>query len=128
MDHATGEMVYHALQGDIADSAHPMDIQGQGSFGQGPVRDRAYFCFPNLSIHLPGRYRLKLSLMRMNYSDNAFPDGVAIIEQVVNSRSITVEDRGLSFSRPNSAERAFIRILREDGQPLSHSSMEYSII
>ncbi|KAF7887141.1 uncharacterized protein EAF02_003788 [Botrytis sinoallii] len=109
--YASGQVIYEQMDGKAADSAHPIaQTRSRG------VRDQAYFFFPDLAIHAPGRYRLRISLMRMDYSPESGPDGAVVCDEQVDTRSITVEETGPNYSRPNSQERAFIRMLRDDGQ------------
>ncbi|TEY50774.1 hypothetical protein BOTCAL_0273g00060 [Botryotinia calthae] len=109
--YATGQVIYEQMCGKAADSAHPIaQTRSRG------VRDQAYFFFQDLAIHAPGRYRLKIRLIRNDYSPESGQDGAVICDDEVNTRSITVEESGPNYSRPNSQERAFIRMLRDDGQ------------
>jgi len=104
--HHSGEVLHDQLGGKIADSAHPMPetAHGHGSNSSssvsGNARDRAYFYFPDLIIHEPGRYRIRVSLMQMGYSYEA-PDGIVSVREYVDSQSITVEDRATSHARPS---------------------------
>lgn len=43
-----------------------------------------------------GRYRIRITLMRMDYSDET-SEGVAIVEEYVDSRTITVDEGTTSF-------------------------------
>ncbi|KAA8572146.1 hypothetical protein MFRU_018g01410 [Monilinia fructicola] len=109
--YSTGQVIYDQMDGKAADSAHPIaQTRSRG------VRDQAYFFFPDVAIHATGRYRLRISLMRMDYSPESGPDGAVVCDEQVDTRSITVEESGPNYSRPNSQERAFIRMLRDDGQ------------
>jgi len=135
--HYSGEVLYDQLGGTIADSAHPLPEVGQGtgsssSAALSPEIDRAYFYFPDLVIHEPGRYRVRVSLMQMDYSPDGSPEGAVKVLESVDSRSIIVEDGVVNRSRPSkriypeedghlltaldSRERAFLRVLRDDGQ------------
>ncbi|KAF4630871.1 hypothetical protein G7Y89_g7267 [Cudoniella acicularis] len=72
----SGETLYGQLSGRVADSAHPLTENGSsGSSSSGSI-DRAYFYFPDLVIHEPGRYRIRISLMEMDYSCDSAPDGI----------------------------------------------------
>jgi hypothetical protein len=105
-----GQVLVEQLSGRTADSAHPMNQGGHGngtshghiSNGRNGLRDQAYFFFPDLAIHTPGRYRVRVTLMRMNYSYES-PDigGVAVAEDYVDSRSILVEEGNSSPTRPS---------------------------
>ena len=100
--HHSGEVLYDQLGGKIADSAHPMPeiAHGHESSSSGNGKDRAYFYFPDLIIHEPGRYHIRISLMQMDYSYEA-PDGVVSVREYVDSRSITIEERAPNPSRPS---------------------------
>jgi hypothetical protein len=89
----SGEVIYEQLGGKVADSAHPLpeNSHGNGSSGN-RSKDRAYFYFPDLTIHEPGRYRIRMSLMKMDYSCDTSPGGVVRVCEEVDSRSIVVED------------------------------------
>ena len=129
---SSGEVLHDKLSGKVADSAHPLPESGANS---GPVQwfDRAYFYFPDLKIDEPGRYKIRISLMQMDYSGVSSPHGEAVVCEEVDSRSIVIDDRapsptiprGYSQScwRPNltcidGQERAFLRVLKADGQQI----------
>jgi len=109
------EVLHEQLGGKVADSAHPMAENMTGS-GQGGLKDRAYFYFPDLVIPEPGRYRIRVTLMRMSYSYESSPEGDAWFDEYVDSHSILVEEGASNPSRPTSRERAFLSILKDDGQ------------
>ncbi|TVY93085.1 hypothetical protein LAWI1_G002396 [Lachnellula willkommii] len=119
--HHSGEVLYQQLSGKVADSAHPLP-EGGGSGSSSAARDRAYFYFPDLVIHEPGQYRVRVTLMQMDYSCDAAPDGVVTVREYVDSRSISIENNAPNRSRPNSRERAFLRVLRDDGQQIPSGS------
>jgi hypothetical protein len=97
----SGEVLEQKLGGKVVDSAHPIAENANGS-GQGTVRDRAYFYFPDLVIYEPGRYRIRITLMRMNYSYELSPEGDARVDEYVDSQSITVQDgMAANHSRPS---------------------------
>ncbi|CAG8958154.1 hypothetical protein HYFRA_00000504 [Hymenoscyphus fraxineus] len=106
----SGETLYNQLGGNPTDSAHPLPDTGSA--------DRAYFYFPDLVIHEPGRYRIRITLMRMDYSQASSPDGVVTACEYVDTHSITVESGASTRVRPNAQERSFLRVLRDDGQPV----------
>ncbi|KAH6712194.1 hypothetical protein DL95DRAFT_433637 [Leptodontidium sp. 2 PMI_412] len=115
----SGEILDDQLGGRVADSAHPLpESTHTGSSSAIAQTDRAYFYFPDLVINEPGRYRVRVSLMQMDYSCDEAPEGVARVREYVDSRSITVEERSDTSSRPSSRERAFLRVLKSDGQPI----------
>ncbi|KAL2064131.1 hypothetical protein VTL71DRAFT_4625 [Oculimacula yallundae] len=115
----SGEILDDHLGGRVADSAHPLPEGVRSSSSSSSAQtDRAYFYFPDLVINEPGRYRVRVSLMQMDYSCEEAPEGIARVREYVDSRSITVEDRSNTSSRPNSHERAFLRVLKNDGQPI----------
>lgn len=92
----SGEVLYDKLSGKVADSAHPLpeaSSENSTSSGSNRRRDRAYFYFPDLKIEEPGRYKIRISLMQMDYSSESSPDGVAQVCETIDSRSIIVEDR-----------------------------------
>jgi hypothetical protein len=103
--HYSGEVLYDRLGGKIADSAHPLPGIGggtssmSGASAENSERDRAYFYFPDLVIHEPGRYRVRVSLMQMDYSHDGSPEGVVKVLESIDSRSITVEDGAVNRSR-----------------------------
>jgi len=119
----SGEVLHEGLHGRVADSAHPLPDQTEGrnsgsrsSSSSSTERDRAYFYFPDLVIDEPGSYRIRVSLMRMDFNQDASPDGVVYVRDTIDSRSIVVGENPSRDSRPNSHERAFLDTLRDDGQ------------
>jgi hypothetical protein len=127
----SGEVLYEKLEGKVADSAHPIAESGHGG-QQGAMRDRAYFYFPDLVIQTPGRYRVRVTLMRVSYSFDSSPEGEVRYDDYVDTHFIVVEEGVPNLSRPSesrmisdlrtvltvtdSRERNFLRMLREDGQ------------
>jgi hypothetical protein len=102
--HYSGEVLHGQLGGRVADSAHPLPEGGDAassSTSSSSDRDRAYFYFPDLVIHEPGRYRVRVSLMQMEYSPDGSAEGVVRVLESVDSRSITVEDGAVNHSRPS---------------------------
>ncbi|KAE8447909.1 hypothetical protein EG329_009981 [Mollisiaceae sp. DMI_Dod_QoI] len=116
--HHTGEVLYDQLGGRVADSAHPLPESSSSSSSSSSEKDRAYFYFPDLVIPEPGRYRVRVSLMQMDYSNEAAPEGVVVVREYVDSRSIVVEDTPTRAARPSHHERAFLRVLKNDGQEI----------
>ncbi|CZR61446.1 uncharacterized protein PAC_11342 [Phialocephala subalpina] len=118
--HYTGEVLYDQLGGRVADSAHPLPESTHGSSssssGSSSEKNRAYFYFPDLVVPSPGRYCIRVSLMQMDYSSDASPEGVVVVREYVDSLWIDVEDRETATSRPSGRERAFLRVLKNDGQ------------
>jgi len=129
---SSGEVLHNKLSGRLTDSAHPLPTYGTDS-SVIRRRDRAYFYFPDLKIDEPGRYKIRVSLMKMEYSKSAPPEGQARVCEEVDSRSILVEEMQPSHMSPRkclgimgigisllttlgSPERAFLRVLAEDGQ------------
>jgi hypothetical protein len=98
--HYSGEVLHDQLGGKVADSAHPLPESGLGTNNSNVDKDRAYFYFPGLVISEPGRYRVRVSLMRMDYSSDGPTEGVVRVLETVDSRSITVDDGAISHSRP----------------------------
>ncbi|CAL3968694.1 unnamed protein product [Diplocarpon coronariae] len=121
---SSGETLDDRLGGKVADSAHPLpaSAQSNSSSGSGVRRDRAYFYFPDLVIYEPGNYRVRVSLMQMDYSSTEAPEGVARIREFVDSRPITVEEGSDTSSQPSSGEREFLRILENDGVVIASPS------
>lgn len=135
-----GESLDQQLGGRVADSAHPMagnGVNGRGG-SQGAITDRAYFYFPNLIIHTPGRYRVRVTLMRMNNPRGSSSEDDVRYDEHVDSHSIVVEDGAFTHARASeferspvvscsvlivsdSRERAFLRMLRDDGQEVPSS-------
>lgn len=99
-----GQVLDEHISGRTADSAHPMSQGGcgHGSSSRNSSRDQAYFYFPDLSINASGTYRIRVTLMRMDYS-SVSPDGqgVAVAEDYVDSRSIVVDDGEANRARPS---------------------------
>ncbi|KAE9367614.1 hypothetical protein N431DRAFT_486677 [Stipitochalara longipes BDJ] len=116
--HYSGEVLHNQLGGKVVDSAHPLPEGGPGTNGESAERDRAYFYFSGLVISEPGRYLVRVSLMQMDYSPDGLTEGIVRVLETVDSRSITVDNGAMTHSRPNSRERAFLRVLREDGQDI----------
>ena len=52
--------------------------------------DQVYFYFPDLVIHQPGLYRIRVSLMQMVNSSEGLPEQTVVYDEV-DSQSITVE-------------------------------------
>lgn len=106
--HQSGEVLEDRLGGKVADSAHPMPDSGHHhshSSGSQSEKDRAYFYFPDLSIHEPGHYQIRVSLMQMDYSCDTAPDGLVRVCEYVDSRSIVIEDRAEN-ARPSKHVKA----------------------
>jgi hypothetical protein len=77
------------LSGNLSDSAHPTSFRGLSL-------DQAYFFFPNLMIPILGKYRIRITLVRMSMNQT-LADSV----HFVDSRSITVEDSEHSPATPS---------------------------
>lgn len=105
--HESGEVMQEYLDGRLADSAHPLPGSGQrhhhshGHSSSSVSKDRAYFYFSDLSIRKTGRYRIRLSLMQMDYSRGSSPEGEARVCECVESRAIVVEDRADNHTKPS---------------------------
>jgi hypothetical protein len=99
LDH-TGETIVEPLAGRVTDSAHPMPSTNQQPRNGNGSRDQAYFYFPDLAIPYPGRYRIRLTLMRMDYSYETLQN-MAVVEDYVDSHSIIVEESAVNHSRPS---------------------------
>jgi hypothetical protein len=125
-----GEVANEQLGGQTADSAHPMPAvpiasgsshgsssrasvptsgNGRGSTSRGngngsrsatSNKERAYFYFPDLVIQQPGRYRIRITLMKMHYT-NEYPDGIASVEEYADSHSVLVEEGASRHARPS---------------------------
>jgi hypothetical protein len=77
------------LSGNLSDSAHPTGLRDLSL-------DQAYFFFPNLMIPIQGKYRIRITVMRMSMGQT-LADSVHFVE----SRSITVEDSKRSSAKPS---------------------------
>lgn len=116
----SGDILYDQLGGKVADSAHPLPETGHshshsrhghhhshghgqrsGSSSSGSQRDRAYFIFPDLVIYEPGHYKIRVSLMQMDFSSSSSPEGMVTVREYVDSRSIVVAEEEASRSRPS---------------------------
>lgn len=93
-----GEVLYDQLGGKVTDSAHPLP---EGHSSSSSSRDRAYFYFPDLAIYHPGKYRIRISLMEMDYSNASNPEGIVRVREYADTHSITIEDRSHHHSRPS---------------------------
>lgn len=101
VDH-NGEPLNDQLGGRVSDSAHPMQ-SGRGSSHRNHSSDtgQAYFYFPDLVIYYPGQYRIRVTLMRMDYSyENS--QGMVVVEHYADSHSITIDAGAPSRSRPST--------------------------
>ena len=96
----SGEILHEKLAGRVADSAHPIaeNVHSSNEWG---MKDRAYFYFPDLVIHEPGRYCVRVALMRMSYTHESAPQGDVQMVECVDSHSIMVEDGASNPSRPS---------------------------
>ncbi len=101
IDYVSGEILHDKLGGKVADSAHPLPESRHGTNGSSQERDRAYFYFPGLVIGEPGRYRIRVSLMRMERSPDGLAEDVVRVLETVDSRSINVNNGATSRSRPS---------------------------
>lgn len=72
----TGEVLLDKLEGQIAEFAHP---------------DTVEFRFTQLVINGPGRYRIRITLLQMDFSNGSHPDGVANVRGCVESDGILVD-------------------------------------
>lgn len=118
IDYGSGEILHDQLGGKVADSAHPLPESGIGTNDSSRERDRAYFYFPDLVIGEPGRYRIRVSLMQMERSPDGSTEDVVRVLETADSRGIKVDHGAIS-----RCERAFLRVLQEDGQDVpSHRS------
>jgi hypothetical protein len=98
----SGEVLDDQLGGKVADSAHPLpETTHSSSSSSNGRKDRAYFYFPDLVINEPGRYRIRISLMQMDYSGDSSLEGTVVVRESVDSHSITVQDEPASSSRPS---------------------------
>ena len=97
--HYSGEVLHDQLGGRVVDSAHPLPEGGTNSTS--PEIDRAYFYFSDLVISEPGRYRVRVSLMQMDYSPDGSTESTVRVLETADSRSIIVDDGALTHSRPS---------------------------
>ncbi len=72
----TGEVLLDKLEGKIAEFAHP---------------DTVEFRFTQLVINDPGKYRIRITLMQMDFSNWSHPDGVANVCECIESDGILVD-------------------------------------
>jgi len=98
--HENGETLDDQLSGKAADSAHPMPESNRHGSSSRHVRDQAYFYFPDLVIHYPGRYRIRVTLMRMEYSYES-SETFSVVQDYVDSRSIIVDEQVSDYTRPS---------------------------
>ncbi|KAG9242528.1 hypothetical protein BJ878DRAFT_164944 [Calycina marina] len=115
-----GEQLDDQLSGNSADCAHPIPGSGRHVSDGRHARDQAYFYFPDLVIHYPGRYRIRVTLMRMEY-DYETSEAASVVQDYVDSRSIVVHEGISNYPRPDERERAFLRMLHHDGQYVPNS-------
>ncbi|KUJ23571.1 uncharacterized protein LY89DRAFT_680304 [Mollisia scopiformis] len=74
------------LSGQMVDSAHPLDLICERSTSDSSnsiaaeAQDRAYFYFSGLAVTDVGHYRLRVTLMQMDYVScpKSAPDGETI--------------------------------------------------
>jgi hypothetical protein len=95
----SGETLYDQLGGRVADSAHPLPDNVRTGTSAG--KDRAYFYFPDLVVHDAGRYRIRVTLMQMDYSCDASPTGAVVVREYADSHSFVVEEGASSRFRPS---------------------------
>jgi hypothetical protein len=96
----SGDILHEKLEGKLADSAHPI-AENVHSSSEGGMKDRAYFYFPDLLIHEPGWYCVRVTLMRMSHNHDSAPQGDVRFDEYVDSHSIVVEDGASNPSRPS---------------------------
>ena len=97
---SSGEVLYEQLGGKIADSAHPIGNTGNGRQEE-LMKDRAYFYFPDLVINTPGRYRIRVTLMRVSYTPESTAEGDVQYDEYVDTHSVTIEEGATNHSRPS---------------------------
>ncbi|KAL3418022.1 hypothetical protein PVAG01_11032 [Phlyctema vagabunda] len=125
--HYSGDVLEDQLDGRVSDSAHPMPERASSHSSsssssssrrsrshRSSEREQAYFCFPDLAIHYPGKYRIRVTVMRME--DPSSPDSPVVFEDAVDSHTITVGENDPGLPRLSSDERSYIHALRNDGQ------------
>ncbi|KAH7170130.1 hypothetical protein EDB81DRAFT_153591 [Dactylonectria macrodidyma] len=99
LDHS-GTAVEGALSGD----APPTGVL---------VDSHVVFVFSDLSIVTPGEYKISLEVYKVAYEDST---GITICtETETRDISIAVSNGDDHHARPSSAERAYIRTLRDAG-------------
>ena len=55
------------VRGNVADSVQVLEMNGQvAGCGGGSRQEMGFMAFPNVAIRVPGRYRLRVSLMAFN--------------------------------------------------------------
>ncbi|KAH6998946.1 hypothetical protein BKA56DRAFT_665474 [Ilyonectria sp. MPI-CAGE-AT-0026] len=75
------------------------------------VDSHVVFVFPNLSITLQGEYKIRLDVHKVAYEN---PVGAAFSTQT-ETREISVVERVAHEAKPSTAERSYIRTLRDAG-------------
>ncbi|KFY32173.1 hypothetical protein V493_00448 [Pseudogymnoascus sp. VKM F-4281 (FW-2241)] len=71
-----GEVLLDKLEGKFVECAHP---------------DTGEFRFSQLAINDPGKYRIRITLMQMDFSNGSHPDGVANVCEYIESDRILVD-------------------------------------
>jgi hypothetical protein len=61
---------------------------------------QAYFYFPELVVHQPGRYRARVPLMKI-YHAYEYPDGVGSVGEYADRHLILVEEGASRHARPS---------------------------
>ncbi|KAF7556875.1 hypothetical protein G7Z17_g1130 [Cylindrodendrum hubeiense] len=82
------------------------------------VGSSVVFLFPGLSIATQGVYKIRLDVYKVAYED---PNGAAFYTQT-ETRGISVLETAVHHSKPSSAERVYIRTLRDAGIPVPSRS------
>ena len=96
VDELSNYGIENVLEGILSMSAQPIS-EGQAESSQhGASQEKWYFCFKDLSIKTPGRYRLNISLTQWNPDTEGF-----YFEQDAESCIITVAEQILTYSRPS---------------------------
>lgn len=78
---SSGRNVHSLLTGTTADSAHPLSSNGTAS-----NVEQAYFFFPDLKINKTGKYKIIVSLQRIDVST-----GRSITMEELKSRTISIQ-------------------------------------
>ena len=86
----TGEVLLDNLEGKVVECAHP---------------DTGEFRFTQLVINGPGKYRIRITLMQMDFSDGSHPDGVANVCKCIESHGILVDAAAPSGDAGSSIRR-----------------------
>jgi hypothetical protein len=81
----------------VTDCAHPI-AENLNTLAKGE-KDKAYFYFLGLIISEPGRYRIRITLIRISHSSETSPEGEVRFDVYLDSHSILVVEEASNPSR-----------------------------